>query len=46
VFWSADLINWTSYSNHAGNNGNITAPLDKTAIDAVDEVTVNSPEFS
>lgn len=41
VCWSTDLINWTSYSNHAGSNEDITAPLDKTAIDAVDGVAGN-----
>ena len=41
VFWSTDLVTWISYSTHPGTGGDITAPLDKTAIDAVDEVTGN-----
>jgi hypothetical protein len=36
VFWSPDLINWTSHSARPGTGGQITASLDKAAIAAAD----------
>ncbi|MCH7227091.1 sulfatase-like hydrolase/transferase [Haloferula sp. A504] len=36
IFWSTNLADWTSYSSHPGTGADITVPLDKATIDAVD----------
>jgi arylsulfatase A len=41
VFWSSDLTAWTSHSTRTGSGAEVTASLDKSAIDAADGVPGN-----
>jgi hypothetical protein len=41
VFWSNNLTTWTKHSTRPGSGGEITASLDKAAIDAADGVLGN-----